>query len=106
MHALSVIASGKNPLITTFERVGYVKDFIAAQDVKEKSKETYRKALKHFFLFFIEHASARPQREDILAYKEHMKSKEYSAYTITCYLTAVRKFFEWAESKSIYPNIA
>jgi len=34
-----------------------------------------------------------------------VKAKK-SPYTISGYLTAVRKFFEWLESQKIFPNIA
>lgn len=83
-----------------------VDKFLLAQDVKEKSKLTYRKALKQFFSHIAEHRTSSISREDIISYKESLTQKGLSAFTLSTYLVAVRKFFEWAESVKLYPNIA
>ncbi|MHB8277892.1 MAG: tyrosine-type recombinase/integrase [Candidatus Humimicrobiaceae bacterium] len=84
----------------------FIDKFIASQDIRPSSRDTYRKALKQFAVW----ASDRPintlTREDILQYKDFMKAKKLSSYTLSSYLVSVRKFFEWAESLKIYPNIA
>lgn len=80
--------------------------FLLAQDVKEKSKLTYRKALKQFFSHITENRAASLSREDIISYKESLSQRGLSAATLSTYLVAVRKFFEWAESAKLYPNIA
>ena len=80
--------------------------FILSLDVKEKSKDTYRKALKQFFIYLAERGANTPSREDILGYKEALRVRELSAYTISSYMVSVRKFFEYAESIKLYPNVA
>lgn len=80
--------------------------FLLAQDIKEKSKETYKKALKQFFGYLNEDNITSLTREDIIAYKKSLKDKNLSAYTISTYITAIRKFFEWTESIKLYPNIS
>ena len=80
--------------------------FLSSQDVKPSSKKTYRRALRQFVDWFIKAAIQNPTREDILRYKATMEAKGHSAYTISNYLVAVRKFFEWAEGMKFYPNIA
>lgn len=84
----------------------YVLDFLNNLDIKENSRATYSRALKQFFLFYMNNASDSIERAHVLAYKNYLKDLEYAAYTITSYLVVVRKFFEWLESKKIYPNIA
>jgi integrase/recombinase XerC/integrase/recombinase XerD len=80
--------------------------FITAQDIGEKSKETYRKGLKQFFLYLEDKNLINLKREDLLEYKNSLKTRELSAYTINGYVTVIRRFFEWTESEGIYPNIA
>lgn len=80
--------------------------FIASQDVGGSSKDTYRKTLRQFILWSKECQIINPEREDILSYKEYLKEKDLSALTLSSYLVAVRKFFEWTEGIKLYPNIA
>jgi integrase/recombinase XerD len=96
-----------NTLVTpeTVNFSKYLKEFIAEQDIKENSKETYRRALKQFFSF-MSNKSIELSGNDILDYKKFLDSQGLSAYTITAYLVVVRRFFTWTESKKIYPNIA
>ncbi len=76
-------------------------------DVKPKSKDTYRKALKHFRQWITERngVNKAPERADILAYKEYLRAN-YSASTVSAYITAVRGLFTWLEAEKQYPNIA
>jgi len=80
--------------------------FIYSLDVAEKSKDTYRKALKQFFIYVSENKFKNITRDTVLVYKEALRVKKLSAYTISSYIVSVRKFFEYAESLKLYPNIA
>jgi len=81
--------------------------FIVAQDVRGSSKEVYRRQLRQFSKWLQEtyRAGKGLQREDIVAYREHL-SERLTPLSVSGYLTAVRKFFEWLESEKLYPNIA
>lgn len=83
-------------------RVG---EFLKEQDVKDTSRNTYRRAITQFF-FFMSNNNRIPEGSDILEYKQFLNKEGLSAYTINAYLVVVRKFFAWTESKKIYPNIA
>ena len=76
-------------------------------DVKPKSKDTYRKALKQFRQWITERngTNKAPERADILAYKEYLRAN-YTASTVSAYITAVRGLFTWLEAEKQYPNIA
>jgi len=85
-----------------------LESFINAQDVKNTSKNLYRRTLRQFFSWVNEKGLkfselARPQ---ILEYKEDLLSQGKSSLTVGSYITAVRKFYEWAEANKYYPNIA
>ncbi len=84
--------------------------FIASIDAEANSKDTYKRQIKPFFEWVSEKYSFdrlhQMTQQDIFAYKEFLVKDGKSAYTISGYLTAVRKFFEWLESNKIFPNIA
>lgn len=80
--------------------------FISSQDIKDSSKETYRKALRQFLLWIRETGITNPDRDTILRYKTELKDRGLSPYSISAYIVTVRRFFEWTESMRQYPNIA
>ena len=84
--------------------------FIASIDAKENSRSTYRRQIKPFIewilLKYSNYNLRQLDQEDIHLYKHFLVKSKKSSYTISGYLTAVRKFFEWLESQKIFPNIA
>lgn len=82
--------------------------FISSQDVKESSRNLYVRTLSLFFEWV--EADGREleklTRIDILEYKDFLFEQGLSNLTISSYLVIVRKFYEWAESMKLYPNIA
>ena len=105
---MNSLAINANKLINleTINLSQYLREFISDQDIKENSKETYRRALTRFFFFIANNYYIQPTSNDVLAYKQLLHSQELAAYTISTYLVVVRKFFTWTELKKIYPNIA
>lgn len=93
-----------------FDFEDLIERFIASIDAKINSKDTYKRQIKPFFEWVSERYSFdrlhQMAQHDIFAYKEFLVRDGKSAYTISGYLTAVRKFFEWLESNKIFPNIA
>lgn len=83
-----------------------VERFLRAQDVTESSRDTYRRQIKQFIEWVESNGIRDIERDNILAYKEHLRGKNFSPLSISGYITVVRKFFEWAESVKLYPNIA
>lgn len=83
----------------------YVEQFLAAQDIRELSKEVYRQGLEHFIKWAEQTVEGTLQRADIVAYKEHLKSCPISVNTANSRLTALRCFFAYLESERITPDI-
>lgn len=83
--------------------------FLQSQDVSRASRGTYGRQLLQFARWLEETDRASRlnslQMVDILAYKEYLLESK-SSYTVSGYLTVVRKFFEWLEAQRIYPNVA
>lgn len=92
--------------ITTWR--GLVATFIAEQDVKESSRNLYTRTLSQFFVWMegAKKELSSLTRQDILEYKDYLLGESLSSLTVGSYITAVRKFYEWAEAKKYYPNIA
>ena len=84
----------------------YYNDFISFLDVLPKSQETYKRNLEKFADYFYENRITRPNREDILRYREYLKAKGLKNTTISGYLQAVKMFFKWLNSEGLYPNVA
>jgi integrase/recombinase XerD len=82
--------------------------FISNQDVRDASKRLYKRTVELFFSWVGKRYLDRSQltRETILEYKEDLIASGMSVLTISSYLTSVRRFYEWAETVRLYPNIA
>ena len=74
-------------------------------DASPKTVQTYSRAIKQFFVYTGENSIARPQREDIVAYRDYLKL-EHKPTTVQSYLAAVKLFFQWTEREGLYPNVA
>jgi len=91
----------KKPEIESF-----IEDFLLAQDVSPSSRESYRKGLKRFLEWLKGQGVTNPSRETILSYKESLINEGLSSFSISAYIVAVRKFFNWLEATRGLPNIA
>ena len=89
---------------------GVVASFISVQDVKESSRSLYTRTLTQYFNWLQQTGRLERfltlTRQDVLEYKDSLLASGLSALTVSSYVTAVRKFYEWAEAEKAYPNIA
>jgi len=83
-----------------------VEQFLQSLDVKSSSRSGYRSFIRPFMIWVEKANVLSPTRQDILAYKHYLAKQKLSSATISSYLVAVRRFFEWAEGMKLYPNIA
>lgn len=85
-----------------------VDSFIQAQDVKQTSKNLYRRTLKQYFAWVDEknYLLSEITRTQLLEYKEDLLSSGLSSLTVSSYITSVRRFYEWTEANKYYPNVA
>ena len=106
---MELIPNNSNIIIVPTQRINDLVDsFINSQDVKQSSKDLYRRTLKQYFNWVDKKAYllseiARPQ---LLEYKDELLLSGMSSLTVASYVTSVRRFYEWTEANKFYPNIA
>ena len=101
--------TGSTEVTEGVQRIDELTDsFILSQDVKDSSKRLYRRTLRQYFNWVRDHRLRLESltRADILKYKEDLLSSGMSSLSVGSYITAVRKFYQWAEGNKFYPNIA
>jgi len=86
-------------------KINIIEMYLASIDVKPKTKETYRRALKRFMEWLRDNSIIQPNRADILAYKGYLMAN-FTACTVSSYLTAVKGLYIYLEAEKISPNIA
>lgn len=95
--------------LTTIQTTDITEDlyirFIDYLDVSKKTIETYARALKQFFKFLSVNNINRPDRKDVIYFKDQIKAT-HKPTTVQNYIVAVRLFFSWAEQEGLYKNIA
>ena len=80
--------------------------YINYLDVTPKTTETYTKALKQLFKYLQANNIKKPNRDNIIAFREELKETGHKPNTIQNYIIAVRLFFRWTAQTGLYPNIA
>jgi len=103
MQTIALASRGQIAVQTINE--GLYQRFISYIDARPRTIETYTKALRQLFKHFSLNGITQPTREDILAYRDHLKETLKPA-TVQNYITATRLFFQWLEQERIYPNVA
>lgn len=105
---INLIEVKSQNLTATPPALNLIDTFINSQDVKISSKNVYKRTLKQYFNFLDTKAYLlkNVNREQILEYKEYLLSSGMSTLSVGSYITSVRRFYEWAESCKLYPNVA
>jgi integrase/recombinase XerC len=83
--------------------------FIKYIDAKQKTIETYGRAIRQLLRYLSENNITQPQREDIINYRNYLSRNEFAEHrptTVQNYIMAARQFFKWLESEGLYPNVA
>jgi len=102
---MDLVTLERNP-IQARSKKDQVTAFLDSQDVRQSSRETYKRQLRPFLEWCAREEKHDLTRQDILSYKDHLREKELSPFTINGYLIVVRKFFKWAESEGLGKNVA
>lgn len=74
-------------------------------DVVPKTFETYQMAVKQFLKWISENGIYRPDRNNVIQYRENLEATGHKPTTINIYIMALKQFFKWTYENGLYPNI-
>ena len=82
--------------------------FVAYLDLASTSKtiETYTRAIRQMFAYFADNGITHPEKDDLRAFRNHLKETGHKPTTIQNYIAAAHAFFKWTASENLYDNIA
>lgn len=100
MNNNSLFINEKKEIVVT----DYVNSFLNYIDVTEKTRETYKIALKQFCEYLYTNGIKNPTRDDIIEYREYL-IKEHKPTTVNGYLIAIRNLYDYLEYEGITKNI-
>ena len=83
-----------------------VEEYLRFIDVVNTSSETYKKGLKAFFSYLNDIGVQNPTRENIIDFKNILKSDGHSLSTVNTYLVSIRNFFKWTNYSGLYKDIS
>lgn len=82
----------------------YVEQFLNFIDVSEKTRDTYKIALKQFCGYLLDKGISTPTRDEIIEYREFLK-ENHKPTTINSYLIAIRNLYSYLEYIGISKDI-
>ena len=101
MNYEMTMAAEAGELMTAWNLSTLEKRFIDFLDAKPKTIETYSRALHPFTKWTARRGITRPQREDIIAFREELSKGGYSPSTIQLYIGTIKKFFAFLQTEGI-----
>lgn len=104
----TVLTHNKSSLDKPADLSNILDTFLLSQDIKQSSRDLYRRTLRLFFTWVSKNGLELQNltRVEIIKYKEDCLADGKSSLTVSSYLTAIRKLYEYLEANKIYPNIA
>lgn len=75
-------------------------------DASQNTVETYRRDIRQLLSYLSSKGINKPQRDDIISFRDELKATGHKPSTVQNYITAARLFFTWLEQEGLYPNIA
>lgn len=82
----------------------YVEKFLNYIDVEEKTRDTYKIALKQFCGYLMNKGINTPTRDEIIEYRELLK-ENHKPTTVNSYLIAIRNLYSYLEYEGITKDI-
>lgn len=102
-----VIKVGTTAPVVRVSITDAVEMFLGECDVRESSRNVYRRGLLYFFKWVNNTGRTIGEltRADIITFKDSLLST-HSNLSVAGHLVALRRFYEWCEGNKLYPNIA
>ena len=100
---MNSILNVNNNVIANKEQ--YIEKFLEYIDVSNNTIKEYAAGLKRFFNYCHENKIVEIERQDVINFRESLKSSKKEASTINLYLASVKNFFKWLEYEGVYKDI-
>ena len=100
----SLIKPQTIPAILTID--DFINRYLSFLDIRKNSKIKYKNYLQQFLLWLKAKEITHPLRENILEFKQYLQEKELKETTISAYLKAIKRLFEYLAKTGQYENIA
>ena len=84
----------------------FINRYLSFLDVRKTSKIKYKNYLEQFLSWLKGKEINHPTRENILEFKRYLQEKQLKETTISAYLKAVKRLFEYLAKTNQYENIA
>ncbi len=84
----------------------FVNYYLNHLDIRKVSKIKYQNYLNQFLSWLKNRNIVYPTREHIIEFKQHLIEKELKETTISSYLKAIKRLFEYLSKTNKYENIA
>lgn len=79
---------------------------IANVDISDTTIKGYKVCIRQFIKWLRDNNINQPTRDDIKAYKLHLKNSNYTNGTKNQYIRAVKHLFKWLSSEGLYKDVA
>ncbi len=92
---------------TTLKLSEIVQEWMLDLDVLPATKADYKRKLELWFRFLAANSvdPREPQRHHVLDYKQHLHASGKSSFTCNSYVTVVKIFYSYCETRRYYENI-
>ena len=93
---------------TTLTLNQIVQQWIAETDALPSTRKDYRRKISLWFRWLKARGTdpREPSRSDVIDYKNYLLDASKSSFTVNGYVTVVKIFYAWCETKKYYDNIA
>ena len=102
----SNIISASDDLQVYFNNQLMNRYLIANVDIADTTIKGYRVCIRQFIKWLKDNNINQPTRDDIKAYKLHLKNSNYTNGTKNQYIRAVKHLFKWLSSEGLYKDVA
>ena len=80
--------------------------FYSYLDVSKATLTAYRTGIRQFIKFIQLNGEEIPNRDTVLKFKRTLLDSGKKSSTVSLYISAIRRFFDWCETEGLYSNIA
>jgi integrase/recombinase XerC/integrase/recombinase XerD len=103
-----ITAPAPHQLTTTATASDVVDMFLASLDVRQNSKDLYRRTLGYYLehLDNLGYTLSDMTMPHLVTYRDNMLKAGKSSLTVCSYITAIKGFYTWTEGMRLFPNIA